>query len=302
MKTRRIILAGGSGFLGKSLAPVLTGRGCEVVVLTRSPGPSGSGVRDVYWDARNPGPWMECFEGADAVINLAGRSVNCRYTERNRREINASRVDSVRMVGEAIRRCAHSPRVWVQSSSLALYGDAGERWCDESAPEGSGIPAETCRLWEGAFKASPTPQTRRVLLRIGLVLAEGRGALQLLTPLAKLGLGGRAGTGRQFMSWVHGEDMNRIFEAALESLEGIFNVCAPQPVTNAEFMRELRRVLHRPWSPPVPVWAVHLGCWLMRTEPCLALGGRRCLPERLLQSGFTFKWPTLAAALNQVYA
>jgi NAD dependent epimerase/dehydratase family enzyme len=126
----------------------------------------------------------------------------------------------------------------------------------------------------------------------------------MLTPLAKLGLGGRAGTGRQYLSWLHWEDMNRVFEAALdwENLEGVFNVCAPQPATNAEFMRELRRVLRRPWSPPVHVWAVRLGCGLMKTEPCLALGGRRCVPERLLQKGFTFQWPTLAAALNQVYA
>lgn len=304
MKTGRIILAGGNGFLGKSLAQVLAARGCEVVVLTRQPRSQGGLAREVFWDGRQPGPWTESLDGAEAVINLAGRSVNCRYNEANRREINASRVDSVRVLGESIRRCAHPPRVWIQCSSLALYGDTGDRWCDEGAPEGQGFPAETCRLWEAAFNQSPTPGVRRVLLRIGFVLGKEGGALQTMGRLARLGLGGSAGSGRQYISWIHLADMNNIFASALdrEDLSGVFNVATPEPVTNAEFMRELRRALRRPWSPPVPAWAVRMGCWLMRTEACLALTGRRCVPERLLRHGFSFRRPRLKDALGDLYA
>jgi uncharacterized protein (TIGR01777 family) len=304
MKTGRIVLAGGSGFLGKSLAQVLVARGCEVVVLTRQPSSQGGLAREVFWDGRQLGSWTESLDGADAVINLAGRSVNCRYNEANRAEINASRVDSVRVVGEAIRRCAHPPRVWIQSSSLAIYGDTGDRWCDESAPEGEGFPVDTCRLWESAFNESPTPGVRRVLLRIGFVLGKEGGALQTMGRLTRLGLGGSAGSGRQYISWIHLADMNRIFAAALdrEDLAGVFNVATPEPVTNAEFTGELRRALRRPWSPPVPAWAVRIGCWLMRTEACLALTGRRCFPERLVRHGFSFRWPRLKDALGDLYA
>src|SRR5438309_5919061 len=150
MKSERVILAGGSGFLGKLLARELEGRGCEVIVLTRSPGPQDGGIKQVHWDGRTLGPWAEHLNGARAVVNLTGRSVNCRYTPENRREIVESRVDSVKVIGEAIRRCANPPRVLVQTGSLAVYGDTGDRWCDENAPAGDGFPAETCEAWEKA--------------------------------------------------------------------------------------------------------------------------------------------------------
>jgi len=180
MKSERIILAGGSGFLGTLLARELAARGAEVIVLTRNPSPSGGPITEVYWDGRTLGAWAERLSGARAVVNLTGRSVNCRYTPENRREIVESRVESVKAIGEAIRRCAQPPRVLVQTGSLAFYGDTGDRWCDESAPCGEGFPAETCALWERAFEESPTPKTRRVWLRIGFVLGNGGGALRVL--------------------------------------------------------------------------------------------------------------------------
>jgi uncharacterized protein (TIGR01777 family) len=303
MKTPRIILAGGSGFLGRALANELLSQGYEAVVLTRSPRAGAGPAQEIAWDGKTLGAWAGLCEGAEAVVNLAGKSVSCRYTPENRREINESRVNSVKVIAEAIRQCANPPRVLVQAASSAIYGDAGDRWCDETAPPGSGFPVETCLLWEKAFNESPTPGTRRVILRIGFVLGRDGGALKTLAGLAKWGLGGTVGTGRQYISWLHIDDMTRLFQAAIEreDLDGVFNAASANPVTNEEFMRELRRAVHRPWSPPAPDWAVHIGSWMMRTEPCLALTGRRCTPKRLLEHGFNFRFMDLRPALQDLF-
>ena len=303
MNKERIILAGGSGFLGRALAVELVSRGCEVVVLSRHvPSQIGS-VRQVQWDGRTVGAWGELVEGARAVVNLAGRSVNCRHTADNRREILESRVNSTVAIGEAIGRCAKPPPVWVQASSLAIYGDTGERWCDESAPAGQDYLAETCVEWEKALAKASTPGTRKVALRIGIVLAGNAGALPVLAKLVRWGLGGSAGSGKQYVSWLHIADMNRIFLAAIEreELEGAFNAAAPNPVTNGQFMRELRQTLHRPWSPPAPEFAVRFGSLLLKTEARLALEGRRAAPKRLVEKNFDFKFPNLRDALSNLY-
>ncbi|KAB2637816.1 MAG: TIGR01777 family protein [Verrucomicrobia bacterium] len=303
MKPKRIIIAGGSGFLGRLLAKALAARGDEVVVLTRRPGTNYGAARAVFWDGRTLGPWSAELDGAHAVVNMAGKNVSCRYTTEALREINASRVDSVHVIGDAIRRCARPPAVWVQTGSLAIYGDAGDRECDENAPAGEGIPADTCRRWEQAFADAPTPDTRRVWLRISFVLGRSGGALRLLEALTRWYLGGSVGNGKQYISWIHEEDMVRLFLRAIDdpSLTGVYNATGPEPVTNAEFMRELRRVLHRPWSPPTPAWAVPIGCWFMRTEPVLALTGRRGIPKRLAADGFNFRFPRLPDALAHLY-
>jgi len=299
----RVVIAGGSGFLGRLLAVQLVARDHEVIVLSRNPRPSQGPARIEAWDGGTVGSWIDFLEGAGAVVNLAGRSVNCRYTAENKREINESRIRSVKAIGEAIRRCRTPPRAWVQAGSLAIYGDAGHRWCDEGTSPGDGFPVETCLLWEQAFNEMVTPQTRRVFLRIGFVLAGSGGALGTLARLARWFLGGAAGTGRQYISWIHWRDMNEMFRWAMErdDVEGVFNATSPNPVTNAAFMAELRRALHRPWSPPVPVWAVHLGSWLLRTEACLALTGRRGAPSRFLERGFSFTFPALRGALEDIY-
>src|ERR1019366_4453821 len=303
MKPRKIILAGGSGFLGQSLAKELLKRNYEVVVLTRRPRERGDGVREVEWSGAHVDEWINFLDGADAIVNLTGRSVNCRHTPENIHEINESRVNSVRAISLAFDHVKNPPRVWVQSGSLALYGDTDDRWCDENAPVGQGEAVETCKLWEGAFNSANAPETRKVLLRIGFVLDRDGGALSVLGNLAKWFLGGAVGSGRQYISWIHLADMNRIFLDAIEreDLSGAFNATGPNPSTNAEFMRELRRALHRPWSPPVPVWAVHFGSWLMQTEPSLALTGRRCAPKKFMDAGFKFQFPELRGALADIY-
>jgi uncharacterized protein (TIGR01777 family) len=303
VSTRRIILAGGSGFIGRALADDLVRDGHEVVVFSRSAAGRHGPVTYVQWDARTLSTWVRALEGAEAVVNLAGKSVNCRYTRENRAQIRGSRVDSVKAIGEAIARCANPPKVLIQAATLAIYGDAGEKICDESTPPGQGFSPETAVLWEEAFNQTVTPATRRVLLRIGFVLGRGGGALQTLERLTKCFLGGKASHGRQWISWLHIDDLCRIVRLAMDRkhIEGLYNVCTTDPVRNARFMSELRRALHRPWSPPVPTWAVRIGSWMMRTEAELALTGRRCVPKRLLEAGFCFKFPALRDALADLY-
>ena len=304
MISKRCVLAGGSGFLGRALAAELVRQGYQVMVLTRSPGNDARGVQYVEWDGRTPGRWADTLAGAQAVINLTGKSVNCRYNPENRREILSSRVDSVNVIGEVIRHCAQPPEVWVQCASSAIYGDAGETICDENATVGEGFSPATCQVWEQTFDSQPAPGTRKVLLRIGFVLGRGEGALGTLSKLARCYLGGTVGSGRQYISWLHLNDLSRVFLHAIEhrDMEGLFNVCSPHPVTNRQFMHELRLALRRPWSPPVPPWAVRFGCRLMSTEPELALHGRRCPAQRLQENGFTFSYPYLREALYDLLA
>jgi uncharacterized protein (TIGR01777 family) len=300
---RRIIIAGGSGFIGRALASKLAERGDDVVILTRSPKPcSDARMREVQWDGGTIGAWAGEIDGAYAVINLAGKNVNCRYTRAALDEIDRSREQAVHGIADAIAQCALPPQVLVQASTTAIYGNAGDRWCDENAPLGEGIPVQTATKWESAFASAPTPDTRRVLLRISFVLGPGGGVMGTLSALTRCFLGGPAGSGRQYISWIHIDDLCRIILRAIDEprMRGLYLATSPNPVTNAAFMRELRRVLHRPWSPPVPRWAVRFGCLLMRTEPVLALTGRRCAPRRLLEEGMAFQFTELSIALKDV--
>ncbi|HWS88981.1 MAG TPA: TIGR01777 family oxidoreductase [Pyrinomonadaceae bacterium] len=299
----RVVLAGGSGFLGRALAEAFARAGYEPVVLTREVKRTRSRVRQVRWDGRTPGAWARELEGAAAVVNLAGRSVDCRHTPQHRREIVESRVNSVEAIGRAIRSCAEPPAVWVQAASLAVYGDAGRRVCGEGAPTGRGFPVEVCRRWEQAFDSLQLSRTRKVLLRIGFVLGRDGGALPTLARLARLYLGGAIGEGHQYISWLHIRDFCRLALWCVEnaSAEGVYNATEPCPVTNAEFMCELRCALKRPWSPRVPAWLVCLGAFFLRTEPALVLEGRRCIPERLVEEHFKFIYTNLESALADLF-
>jgi uncharacterized protein (TIGR01777 family) len=300
----KIVLAGGSGFLGQLLAGGLEKAGYEIVTLTRSPRAHPPHGRDLAWDGETAGAWADALEGAGAVINVTGRSIDCRHTQENRRKIIDSRVNSVRVVGEAIARCSQPPTCWVQAGSLAIYGDPGDRVCDESAPHGPGssFTVEVCNLWERAFEEQVTPRTRKCFLRIGLVFGADGGFLEKLAGLARIGLGGTVGSGRQYISWVHEEDFIRLVRWTSETptATGIYNATAPTPVTNREFQHSLRKAVHRHWSPPAPAFAVRIGAFLMGTEPSLALGGRRCVSSRLPAEGFEFRHTDLDTALHEL--
>jgi hypothetical protein len=286
----RIILAGGSGFIGSHLARRFRQYDHDVVILTRTASARTDGVREVSWDGRTLGPWAKELDGAAAVVNLTGKSVNCRHTDTNRREIIESRVASVRAIANAIAASASPVSVWVQASAVGYYGNAGDTLCDENAPHGSDFMAEVCEKWEGAFGEAITPRTRHVTLRFGVALGRDGGALPMLARLARFGLGGTVGSGTQYVSWIHIDDLASIVQRAIEraSMTGAYNAATHTAATNAAFMRRLRRVVHRPWSPPAPAFAVEIGSFLIGTDPAVALHGQRCVPRRLDEDGFAF--------------
>jgi uncharacterized protein (TIGR01777 family) len=304
MSEKRVVLAGGSGFLGRALTEELTRAGYEVVVLTRKLKRSSTRARQVVWDGRTRAAWARELEGATAVVNLTGRSVECRHTRASRREIVESRVHSVEAIGRACAARTVPPKVLVQAASLAIYGDAGRRVCCEDAHAGRGFASDVCLRWEHTFNSLDLPATRKVLLRIGFVLGRDGGAFPTLARLAKLYLGGTIGDGHQYVSWIHVRDFCRLVLWCIEREEasGVFNATGPAPLTNAEFMCELRCALKRPWSPRVPVWLVRLGSFLMRTDAELALTGRRAIPDRLVERNFKFIYTNLESALADLVA
>lgn len=304
--TRRIILAGGSGFLGHVLRDHFLKQGCEVVVLTRSPRQMDGGSRECFWDGRTPGEWTSELDGADVLINLAGRSVDCRYTARNRRLMLDSRVDSTRVLGEAVARCVNPPKVWLNSSTATIYKhNFGAAW-DESGKIGAtpeardAFSVEIAKAWEQALDATPTPRTRKVALRMAMVFGLGRNSVfPVLCRLARCGLGGRMGSGRQYVSWIHEADLCRAIDWIVEheELSGPVNLAAPNPVTNRKMMATVRERCGVSLGLPAPEWLLEAGAFFLRTETELVIKSRRVVPGRLLASGFEFQFPHLREAM-----
>ena len=305
---KHVVIPGGWGFLGRSLTDRLTARGDRVTILSRSQPASGDGWESVHWDGASPGPWAEVLEGADAVVHLSGRRVDCRPTRRNRDELIASRVEPVRAVGEAIRLCQSPPPVWVQASSLAIFGEGGDEIVDERTPPSGRGPAQmvqVCLAWEAAFGAATGGVDRAVLLRMGIGLGgTGDPATERLAWLVRRGLGGKAGSGRQWVSWVALDDLLDVMVRALddEAMRGLYHVTCPTPVTNAEMMATYRKLLGRRFGLPAPVPVTFLGALLLGSDPALALTGRRCVPTRLLGEGFEFSVPTFEEAAARALA
>lgn len=295
-----IVITGGTGFLGQALASALERAGYQVVVVSRQKPSEPCHGRWVGWDGRTAGPWVETLEGAAAVVNLAGRTVDCRKTPERCDEILRSRVDSVRAVGQAIRAVEQPPLVWVQASTAHIYGDPPAAICDEASPTGYGLAPFVGKRWEAAFDHACPEAVRPVLLRTSFVLGNGGGALPVLRRLARMGLGGRIGSGRQWISWLHITDMVRVMLRAIEepTMRGVYNVTAPEAVTNTDFMSGLRKAVGIPFGLPSPAWMVRLGAaTLLDTDPELPLYGRNVVPKRLLEEGFDFQHAELEAAL-----
>jgi hypothetical protein len=311
MNAARIVLAGGSGFLGRTLAGHLGRSGGTIVILTRSPNLTTQGVREVAWDGATPGDWVRELDGARAVINLAGRSVNCRYHARNRRLILDSRVHSTRALGDAIAACARPPRVWLNASTATIYRHTfGPAW-DERGEIGATAEAkdefsvEVATAWERALAAARTPATRQVALRTAMVLGAGANSVfPTLRRLVRLGLGGPLAGGGQFVSWIHETDFCRAIEWLIEheDFSGPVNVAAPNPVTNRELMRTLRDACGVPFGLPAARWLLELGAFVLRTETELVIKSRRVVPGRLLAAGFPFRFPDLRPAVADLAA
>jgi len=295
----KVVLAGGSGSLGRRIAAAFSSDGHDVVILTRRP--QGREVREVVWDGRSVGDWAAEIEGA-VVVNLAGELVDRRATPEGIALLTASRVEPTRAIAQASKLASTPPVVLVQASTTAIYGDAGDAILDESAPVAEGPPqmAGVARAWEDA--AREVRADRTVVLRTAIVLDTGTPALDRLVTLTRFGLGGRIASGRQWVSWIHIADFLRIVQRAVDdpSLDGVVHVSSPYPVTNRELMRSLRHALHRPPSPPTPAALVRVGAMFMRTDPALALLGRRAVPRKLLDAGFSFEFPRLDDALDDL--
>jgi uncharacterized protein (TIGR01777 family) len=316
LRPLRIVLPGGSGQVGQALARHFTERGHQVIVLTR--GPYTAPWLSVHWDGENVGPWTEYLEGADVCINLAGRSVNCRYDAANRQAIYDSRIRSTWLLGKVIAGLAAPPRLWMNASAATIYARAVDASgvdlpLDEASGElgADGLTTSTvpsvnrwlqrrdfsrrvARDWEAAFFTAQTPHTRKVVLRSAVVLGAAPGsAFAVLSRLVRLGLGGTQGNGRQFVSWIHETDYARAVEFLIEreELDGPFNIAAPNPLPNREFMAALRWAWDVPNGLPAPSLAIKLGAIFLRTEPELVLQSCRAVPGRLLDAGFDFQFP-----------
>jgi uncharacterized protein (TIGR01777 family) len=306
-ENKKIVIAGGSGFLGVSLAHYLVERGYTVAILSRSAAAASGPWRQRSWDGRTIGAWREELNEATGLVNLAGRSVSCIKTPDHQDEILRSRVESTLVLGEALRSIDSPPPVWVQMSTAHIYGDPPKAVCSESSAFGYGLAPTVGRAWEDAFRASILPTQRGVILRTSFVLGRNRGAgggaLDTLSMLARVGLGGKVGNGSQGMSWIHEVDMNRLFERGLTdaTMLGAYIASAPHPVSQVEFMRELRRAVRMPIGLPAASWMVRIAArLLLRTDPELALYGRYVISRRLEEEGFKFHRPQLCEALQEL--
>ena len=299
----KIVIAGGSGYLGRVLAGHFARQSRPVVVLSRQKRPDSGAVRYVPWDGETLGPWARELDGADAVINLAGRSVNCRYNERNKREIYESRLRPTKAVGQGIVVCANPPPVWLNASSATIYRHAPEAAADEATGEpGEGFSVDVCQQWEKTMFEFPLPRTRKVALRITIVFGPAGDAFKVFRRLVNFGLGGTMGPGTQYMSWIHEEDFARAVEFVIgnEKLKGPVNLAAPNPLPNQEFMRVFRQVCRRPVGLPAANWMLGIGARLLGTETELILKSRRVVPGKLNAYGFQFKYPEWRAALENI--
>lgn len=310
---KRIVIAGGSGFLGLSMAEAFIAAGAEVTIVSRSIPKATAAWKHVVWDGRTLGDWAEVIDGCDAVVNLAGRTVNCIKTPDHCDEILRSRVESTRVLGHAMRAVSSPPPVWVQMSTAHIYGDPPTAVCTEESAEGYGLAPTVARAWEAAFAESKLPCNdqkgqRGVVMRTSFVVGRDRGAgggaLGTLGLIARLGLGGKVASGTQGMSWIHEDDINAIFIRAIvdDSMSGPYIVSSPNPQSQADFMRTLRKVIGMPIGLPAFEWMVRIGAPLfMRTDPELVLYGRYLVPKRSLDEGFKFQFSELEPALRNLY-
>ena len=298
----RVVIFGGSGQIGTILARHFHARGDEVIAISRRP--AEAPWKTAAWDGRTQGSWAGLLEGAGLVLNLAGRSVDCRYTSRNRAEILESRVLTTRLVGEAIARAGDPPKLWMNAGTATIYRHALDRAMDErtgeigggeaGAPETWRFSIDVATRWERELFAAAVPRTRRIALRSAMTMSPDRGGVfDVLLRLARLGLGGAAGSGNQYVSWIHDEDFVRAidFLAEREEISGAVNLSAPHPLPNRDFMRALREAGGFRLGLSAAEWMIEIGAFVLRTETELLLKSRRVVPGRLLEAGFEFRFP-----------
>lgn len=315
MKNKKIILAGGSGFIGQELCNYF-GEENEIIVLGRQlpqetsnaygenniKSPLLKKIRFIKWDGIHTGPWEKEIDGADLVINLTGKSVNCRYTAKNKQEIIASRTDATKAIGLAIQHAVHPPELWINAASATIYPNATDEPRDESFTNfHDDFSVQVCKLWESSFYEQRTPFTRKCALRMAITLGTG-GVMIPYFNLIKYKLGGFQGNGKQMYSWVHITDTCRMIEwiAANKSLEGTYNCSSPVPVTNYDFMKTLRKATGHKIGLPAYTWMLKIGAIIIGTETELILKSRWVIPTKIIATGFQFKYLLLKDALENI--
>lgn len=302
---KKVIIAGGTGFIGSYLARRYATQGCHVVVIGRTCREEERNISYAVWDGKTLDKWAAELDGADVLINLAGKSVNCRYNETNKREIYDSRTGSTQVLGEAIQQCKVAPKLWINSSTATIYRHAEDRPQDEESGEiGKGFSVDVARAWEKAFFNAETPETRKVALRISITLGPNGGVMIPYRNLTKMGFGGKQGNGRQMFSWLHIEDLARIIDFVEESenLEGVYNATSPNPVNNSNFTAAMRKAYDMSFGLPASKLMLELGAMVIHTETELVLKSRWVVPTKLLDAGFQFQYPQIDEALQHIVA
>jgi len=291
---KKVVLAGGTGFIGEYFKDELMNNGYEVIIISRQP-------RHISWEDQDG--MIEALENADILINLAGKSVNCRYSQKNKAEIMRSRTETTEILGNVLLACKNPPPIWINSSTATIYRHAEDRpMTEEDGEIGHGFSVEVAKEWERSFFAFHLPETRQVALRIAIVLGNRGGVMTPLKNMVKYGLGGAQGSGNQQFSWIHIEDLFKIvlFVRDHKEISGVINCSAPHPLTNRELMEQLRKTMNVNLGLPTPKWMLEIGSFFIRTEPELVLKSRWVLPEKLDKAGFTFTYRHLEEALQQI--
>ncbi len=305
MKYRKIVLAGGNGYLGSVLAAYYKDLAEEVIILSRKKKADDGTVKKVLWDGMSRGEWTRSLENADLLINLCGKNVNCRYTPENRKTIIASRVIPTRLLGEVLNELKAPPGLWINITSATIYRHAEDHAQDEATgEEGYGFSIDVCRQWEQAFFHTQNPSTRKVALRLGISLGRKDGVFPRLMNLVKFGLGGSHGDGQQYISWIHEHDVARCTEWLIQQkeMDGIVNCNAPGAIKNADLMRIMRKAYGMPIGLPAPQWLLEIGTRLIGTEMELVMKSRWVSPKRLIDGGFRFQFNTAEHAVHDLLA
>ncbi len=300
---KKIVLAGGNGYLGTVLANFYKNLADEVIILARKQAKAIDNIRTVVWDGKTENGWTVQLAHADLLINLCGKNVNCRYTEKNKAEIISSRVVPTRLLGNVIHKMSDPPKLWINLASATIYRHAEDHPQDEATGQiGEGFSIQVCKAWESAFYESDTPHTRKVALRMGIALGISGSVMPRLLNLIKLGMGGKQGNGQQYIAWVHEHDAARSTQYLLEhpEMEGIYNCTAPYAEKNTNFMRVLRKAYGMPLGLPAPEWLLQIGALVIGTEPELILKSRWVMPQRLLDAGFTFLYEKADEAVGEI--
>lgn len=300
----KIIIPGGSGFIGKNVAHFFNKRDYEVIILTRGKARNDNRITYLNWDGETIGDWAATFENAKLILNLSGKSVDCRYNEKNKKAILDSRIHSTQVVGKVIEQCTSPPELWINMSTATIYEHTVEGAANDeiNGIVGDDFSMGVAKAWESAFNNFKLPLTRKIVLRCSIVLGKDGGALGHLAPLVKLGLGGKNGSGKQFVSWIHIEDIERMIEWMMKNKNalGVYNCTNPTPIRNADFMKKIRKAIGIPFGLPATKWMIEIGTFFMRTESELVLKSRKVVPKRLQDEGFVFKFQEIEKALEDI--